>query len=120
MEETFFMTPERLKKEIEYFSEIEEYYTKIGGRLEDLSHVYLFQPAFIEAIDMLIKEKGREEIKSLIQVLERFIENCPYSVEGKEELLWALELWKANPDVSFTKMLNAAKARKNKVHSVLR
>ncbi len=119
MEETFFMSPERLEKEIKYFLEKGEYYTKTESRLKELSHVYIFQPAFIEAFEKLLEE-NREWMLAMIPKIEEFIKNSPYTVEGKEEILWALELWKANPEISFTKMLNAAKARQNRIHSVLK
>ncbi len=120
LKETFFMSPERLEKEIYFFIKNKSFFTKTDDKLESLSDVYIFQPAFIEVIDTLKKKEYDNKINQLISELKEFIEKSPYRIENKEELLWALELWNMSLKISFTKMLNTAKARKNKIHSVLR
>jgi len=120
MEETYFITSERLKKELDFFRKEKKFLTKPNKKLESLENVYIFQPAFIEVIETIAEKMSTLEIKKFISDLEEFINKSPYNIEEKDTLLWALELWKVSPDLSFLKMLNAAKARKNRIHSVLK
>ncbi len=118
--DTFFMTPERVEEEIINFIKNKEFFTKPEGRIQSLKDIYIFQPAISEAIQNILKEKILEDVKLLVDAIKEFVQNCPYNIEGEQEILWALELLKMSPDTPFIKLLNAAKARKHRIHSVLR
>ena len=118
--DTFFMTPERVEEEIINFIKDKEFSTKPEGRIQSLQDIYIFQPAISEAIQNIVQKKILEDVKILVDTIKEFIQKCPYNVEEKQEIIWALELLEMSPDTSFVKLLNAAKARKHKIHSVLR
>ncbi|NPA52201.1 MAG: hypothetical protein GXO22_04855 [Aquificae bacterium] len=120
MKETFFLTPEKLYEEVKTYVEKGVFSLENFDKAESPKDIYIFQPAFIEVFEKLLFELSKENLKELTPKLEKFVEESPYTVENKEELIWALQLWKESPNASFTKTLNTAKARSNKIHSVIR
>ncbi len=120
MKETFFMAPEGLYDELQYYLAKKDYRMKDFEKVESPEDIYIFQPAFVEVFERLLFELSKEKLKQLVPQIQDFIKNAPYNIENKEEILWALELWKESPDVSFTKTLNAAKARSHRIHSVIK
>ncbi len=120
MKETFFMAPEGLYNEVKHYLSEKKYALRDFDKAESPEDIYIFQPAFIEVFERLLFEMSKENLKKVVPQLQEFIKNAPYTVENKDEIIWALELWKESPDVSFTKTLNTAKARSHRIHSVIK
>ncbi len=120
MRETYFMSPEALHKELKNYIDNKSFLSKNLKQAENPEDIYIFQPAFIEAFETFLFENNKEKMKNLIFDFKNFIQEAPYQIEEKDELLWALELWQDSIGTSFTKMLNAAKARKKMIHSVIK